>query len=527
MNKFYSLTCLALLGLLGSQGLNAQDQNESIINKAPEGTILLYSRDSEGFYYDWGNRTYGTREGGISIIDGTDGFTYIHNPITGWATNTYIKGIREGNQVKVTLPQRIYQDRDVENNKMIYFNAAILDNVSGNAGTFDYRVSEQTELVYNIAEDGSLSFDFGNDEDTQYPSKVLGMISTEGIFYVGDVSQVLTPVDYDSAAPPEGLQTENWEIFDSATADNHTVNIGFEGNDVFLYNFDNIYAPRTWIKGTIDGDVISFPTEQFLGEFNGYFYWYLASNFYETQDSFSFEPIASVDFTIDREKMIMRAPEHSSMVANPRKSEIGLDYPEFMWYEDPVIKMMTEIPSSYIPQNPTFIAFVDYYQYLGYNYCEFRVNPLSVDYDLLNTEDIYFHIYLNGVAEEFFQSEGDFDFPFSYFGENPGSMIVQSFGGNVGMFLFMDGLDTIGIETVYYAPNDEIYTTDIITYNIETGEVTSGDPEGVESLYTGDVVATEYFDISGHKLQQPQKGLVIQRQRYSDGRIKSRKLMLR
>lgn len=529
MKKFYSLAFTILAGMAGIQNLNAQENDGNIINRAPEGNSQLYTRNSVGFYYNWGEIEYGQREGGISIIDGEDGFTYIHNPMAGWATGSYIKGVRNGSQIKVELPQLIFRDTDVETGQMVYYNAAIVENISNYPTSYNYQLSDETELILNINSDGSLSFDFGEEEEeSTFPSKLFGMITTKGEFFVGDVSQTLTPVDYKPVTPPEGLETSNWELFDYGTGDNHTVSMGLDGNDVYLYNFDSVYARRSWIKGTIDGDVISFPTQQFLGEYNGYFYWYLASDYYETQDTYSFEPIESVDFEFDRKKMMMMSTsENASMVANPRKEKIGLDYPEFMWYEKPVIKMITEIPSSNIPQNPRLIGFVDYFQYLGYNYCEFGIYPISIDYDPLNTENLYFHLYLNGVAEELFQSEGNFDFPFNYFGENPDTMVVQSFGGNVGLFLMMDGLETIGIEMVYYAKDGEVYNTDIVTYNIETGETTVGDNEGVDEIYAGEVVSTEYYDISGHKLQHPQNGLVIQRQRYSNGSVKTRKLMLK
>ena len=333
MKNFYSQVCLILLSIIGIQNLGAQENGGNIINNAPEGTKQLYSRNSLGFYYDWGNREFGQREGGISIIEGDDGFTYIHNPVVGWATDTYIKGVREGSKIKVDLPQLIFSDRDLETGQLIHYNAAILENVSNTSSSFNYQLSDETELIFTISEDGTLSFDLDAEEkNTGFPSKLLGMITTEGVFCVGDVSQTLTPVDYTPVTPPEGLETSNWEIFDFGTGDNHTVSMGFDGNDVYLYNFDNIYAPRTWIKGTIEGDIISFPTQQFLGEINGYFYWYLAADFYETPDTYYFEPKASIDFEFNREKLMMVTPEYASMVANPRKEKIGLDYPEFMWY---------------------------------------------------------------------------------------------------------------------------------------------------------------------------------------------------
>ena len=528
MKNFYLPACLGILGLIGIQDISAQGNGGVIINNAPEGTKQLYSRESEGFYYDWGVLTYGEREGGISIIEGEDGFIYIHNPLSGFATGSYLKGVKDGNQIKVELPQLLYREQDFETGEMLYFEAAILENSSTDAVSFNYSKSDENELILNIGEDGSISFNLVSDEIRyQYPPKIFGMISSTGIFYVGDESQTLSPVDYAPVTPPEGLDLTNCVLIDSATGDDHNISIGFDNNDVYLYNFDNIYARNSWIKGTIDGDIISFPTEQFLGEYNGYFYWYLAADFYETSDSYSFVPKSSIDFEYNREKMLMITPEHASMVANPRKEQIGLNYPEFMWYEQPVIKIITETPSSYKPQNPRFIGFVDYTQYLGYKYCEFGIYPLSVDYDLLDTNNLYFHLYLNGVEEEVFMTDGNYDFPFNFFADNQGTLIIQSFGGNVGLFLMMDGLETIGIELINKVSDNEIYSSDIVTYDIATGEVTLSGTEGVEELYSGEVVSTEYYDLSGNKLDRPKSGIIIQRQRYSDGSTKSRKLILK
>ena len=528
MNKILLSVCLGFFCLTGIQKINAQENGSGIITNAPEGSKKLYSRNSEGFYYVWGNRTFGEREGGTSIIDGEDGFIYIHNPISGLATDSYLKGVREGNKIIVELPQLLYREQNVETGEMLYLEAAILENAAADPSLFNYRKSDEAELIYTIGDDGTVSFDFASEGNgNPYPSKIFGMISTTGIFYVGDSSQTLVPVNYEEVTPPEDLDLLECVLIDSGTGDDHRVSIGFDGTDVYLYNFDNIYARHSWIKGNIEGDIISFPTEQFLGEHNGYFYWYLAADFFETQDSYSFVPIPSVDFEFNREKMLMTTPDHASMVANPHKEQIGLNYPEFMWYEKPVIKITIETPTSYRPQNPRFLGFVDYFQYFGYNYCEFGIYPLSVDYDLLNTRNLYFHLYLNGEAEEVFHSEGNFDFPFNYFGEDEDTLLVQSFGGNVGLFLMMEGLETVGIELVNIGPDNEIYTSDIVTYNIETGEVSAGGTDGVNTLYSGEVISTEYYDLSGNKLQRPKSGIVIQRQRYSDGSIKTAKLIFK
>lgn len=59
---------------------------------------------------------------------------------------------------------------------------------------------------------------------------------------------------------PEGLETEEWAI--SATTNFGDpvygyLNIGFDGNDVYLQGLCT-YLPEAWIKGTLNGETITF-----------------------------------------------------------------------------------------------------------------------------------------------------------------------------------------------------------------------------------------------------------------------------
>jgi len=69
---------------------------------------------------------------------------------------------------------------------------------------------------------------------------------------------------------PEGLETDEWAI---SAMNNFCepvsgyVNIGFDGNDCYMQGFCH-YLPETWLKGTLEGDKITFPGDQYFGPYD-------------------------------------------------------------------------------------------------------------------------------------------------------------------------------------------------------------------------------------------------------------------
>lgn len=69
---------------------------------------------------------------------------------------------------------------------------------------------------------------------------------------------------------PEGLQTDEWTINavkNNGDAVSGYVNIGFDGNDVYLQGLCT-YLPEAWIKGTLDGTTITFAGDQYFGYYD-------------------------------------------------------------------------------------------------------------------------------------------------------------------------------------------------------------------------------------------------------------------
>ena len=74
---------------------------------------------------------------------------------------------------------------------------------------------------------------------------------------------------------PEGLQTESWifsgtDYFDSKQVA-RSVKVGFDGDDVYVQGLSS-EVPAAWIKGTLEGDEVTFATGQFLGGADSLFF---------------------------------------------------------------------------------------------------------------------------------------------------------------------------------------------------------------------------------------------------------------
>ena len=93
--------------------------------------------------------------------------------------------------------------------------------------------------------------------------------------------------------PPTGLVTEEYEITARNYADDddivNTIFIGFEGNDVYLRGMAS-FLPEAWIKGTLNGNTITFAAGQYLGSY---------SNFFESYKLYLNKGKADVVFTYD------------------------------------------------------------------------------------------------------------------------------------------------------------------------------------------------------------------------------------
>ena len=90
--------------------------------------------------------------------------------------------------------------------------------------------------------------------------------------------------------------------------------------------------------------------------------------------------------------------------------------------------------------------------------------------------------------------------------------------------IYVDGLTTVGVQAVYFYEN-VLTASDIVTYNVETGEttVTPGN-SFVGKVGDKEVVSTEYYDLNGVRVNNPGKDIYVKRTVYKDGSSDFRKI---
>ena len=141
---------------------------------------------------------------------------------------------------------------------------------------------------------------------------------------------------------PEGLETDEWAI---SAMDNFGdpvsgyVNIGFDGNDCYMQGFCH-YLPETWLKGTLEGDKITFPGNQYFGPYDADYY---------THYEFYLRP-EDVVFTYDAEagKMTAEGEIYVREAVRNYKGDV---------YNDPVITKVIEKAAT--PATPSISQIYD------------------------------------------------------------------------------------------------------------------------------------------------------------------------
>jgi hypothetical protein len=137
-----------------------------------------------------------------------------------------------------------------------------------------YADSKVTDAILTVdAAGGVYTFTTGIVENADYTDKMytlLNIASGATISIAESVPEVPTVVEV-----PEGLQTESWifsgtDYFDK-TSVARSVKVGFDGDDVYVQGI-SAEVPAAWIKGTLDGDQLTFKSGQFLGGADSLFF---------------------------------------------------------------------------------------------------------------------------------------------------------------------------------------------------------------------------------------------------------------
>ena len=494
----------------------------NIITEAPEGRTEVYSLSGLAYYSFWGYIMGVSHEGTLGqIVYCDDNTVYIKNPISQFATNSYIKGTIDGDEITVKLPQPIYQeDYDGE---VYNYQIERLAYSEDEEGGWYYRDENSSEVKFTLRNDSVIWA-----EDT-LGDVMLGLCDDTGEWMgYGDYNMVYSKVTDTVVEAPADMTCEDWVL--KANDDGHFVKVGFSGKDVYV---GGIYEtmPDAFVKGTIDGDKVVFKSGQYLGpdeSLNCHAYFVTGGSemvwddvYMEWYSSPYLTEQIELSYDAEAKTMIADSKNDSTMFINSGKAHIyyieAFDAPEFR-YQAP-------IEGAVKPATPEFLSLSPYYEYYGYGYIDFIVPKFDVDGRMLDTDKMHYNLFIDDELFTFYPDEYialteemtnvPYDFTDSY--------DIYDYGTEKMIYFYTTGFEKIGVRSTYTADNGESKDSEIAWYYVNGGTV------GINAAEAGakGVKSVVYTDLSGRRVAKPVRGIYIKTEVYDDGTQKSVKMLRR
>lgn len=294
-----------------------------IITEAPAGETKVYKRSGSDTYVSSGSAYMGTQSGTMEIVFTSDNEVYMKNPVCGFdsyvGADAYVKGTLSGNTITVPLGQNLYYSSD--------YDAAIatcMADLSASPVAIDKATAE---ITYTI--DGETITQNGT---SQANALTCYWTDDDGWTGYSEWETVLTEyVPIPVVTPPAGLTTEVWTVgryfYDgqSETGEEKALQVGFDGNDVYVNGFSYLMEEDAWIKGTLseDGKSITFASGQYYGSYQGYDLFFAAYDLYTDE-------IAPVTVAYDAAAGTMTWPETVYILENGAPDEMNM-FGYFTW----------------------------------------------------------------------------------------------------------------------------------------------------------------------------------------------------
>jgi len=302
------------------------------------------------------------------------------------------------------------------------------------------------------------------------------------------------PIQYSFSAKipddPEDLNTTYRDVV-------RNVFVAFVGNDVYLSGTCDIFE-ENWVKGTRDGNKITFAANQFVGVYDSYL-------------NFFFSPDYDVVFDYDESTGTL-STAHFQIITN-----------DLIWsdYSNVVLTKIVEVAGT--PQDPS-ISYVGEDTY-GDNFMEYNLPTLDTNGNPMITSKLYAEFFYKdgGAAKalvftpDYYRNLTDdltrvrYDFTEDY----------DFYQGAAYLNMDISDWTEVGVKSIYLGGGEE-HATEIQWYTL-----TDDEADGIESLNVTNGSTVVTYDLSGRKVSDDAKGLLIKSIRQSDGTVKNVKVLNR
>lgn len=511
----------------GPDAPEEEEINTDVIYEQPEGELKVYTRAGGAYYTFWGYLV-DTVQGGTSIKVVTNGNdVYMENPISQAPVEggTWVKGTLEGNKIHMPLKQCVLYDEWSGYGYMTAtFRLGTVYDEWSDQEIFTYVMTDDTEVTFTINEDGTITMDQTSEIDPEYglADFIYGLAYTDDKAWgeFGDYNSVYTLFDEEITLLPEGVETETWAFmfedeYDYSSA--RTVNVAIDGDKMYIEGMSE-FQPEAVMVGTIDGDKVTFASDQFLGEAYSYLGYGVFANvsteliydevYEEEYEALVFEYLPEYSFKYDAADKTLTSGEGVAFIVNAGKGADDILY--ISMAKKPRLNYFEEIPAT--PADPEFLDYSEWFDGYGYDIVTCNIKLEDVNGKYINQDKVFYTLWvkIDGEAEQFVFDSYDYvgfeELGISEMVEVPVNFeVLDAEGyqdiaaGASGICIYQTGFDDFGIQTIYYG-GDERRTSNIVWWN-------GGEANSIKDVNAGS--ENLIYDLQGRKLQKLQKGVNI------------------
>lgn len=519
-----------------------------ILYDTPEGEMRMYSRDGDGYTEVDGYIVPDSQHGYfLKMVYAPDGTTvYMYNPIAScYMAEAWVKGSTDG--TTVTIPTGQYLAYSEEMGYGLTLEAGKLTETTNEYGDVDVtymRDESVKEINFTVGADGVLTIDskFCHDDPDEPAQNVVGAFydddGTWGAYTM--YNSRYTPFDDVAVSAPEGTVFEDWAMtsvdFNEGGRKVTFVKAAVSGDKMYLSNLDPVF-PDAVMEGTVEGDKVTFSTNQFMGIYMDLYLTYFVADRYSVETIYDEEYDEEYEQLVNRmaDKLVMSydagartltSAEGDGIIINAGKGvaddESSLGFLDI--YFNPVLQGFDEVAAT--PATPRVVQFFDGFEDYGESLACIELPLTDADGNILNYNKLSYAIYtrVDDVEEPFVfypdEYPGLAEYGLDELTEVPYTMTVYNeYGyediaqGGSMVYFYTQSPDAIGVKSIYTGGGER-----------RESPISWYDVAGVKApSISGAPAVTEVYGPDGIRRSAPVRGLNIVKM--SDGSV--RKVVVR
>lgn len=513
MKQFFTiLSMVALPSPFMASGQVSPSSGEiaPVITEVPDGAIpSVYTLEATS----WSGMNLEVAPTSVSgyktVLYTSENKVYWQNPIYGAQMGSYIVGEKKNDKIVFSFPQTLKIETFAGETGVLYYYI-----YTYNADYNCFIDCENPEVEVTIKEDGTLVM----------PSEItIGAANPgEGGGYawagagIGNVE--LTPFNTTAVTAPDDVVFEDWVMENSFSTAAKYVKIGFSGNDVYFKDFSKT-CPDFTFKGTLEGNKITCPSNQYMGEYADHFFirfmtvnWSPAADRTERVDPDLVLSQKDFVFLINNDRNALRTEDPENFFIFSASDRVS--YP-ILVVENPYIYTQGEInPKS--PQAPYNLGMITSdWVYSKTDFLTFSLYDYNIANQYFPRANLYYEVMVDGEPFAFTRRNGYPNLKESI-SQIPVELSNSYFSGGLNQEVSLKTRDysTLGIRILYTEEDGTTYYSPISYFpNL--------DPSGItESEINAEEVSVEYFDLTGNRVDGETAGIVIRKAVMSNGKVK-------